>query len=133
MNRKIFLICVATLVVADVATWFEPIDWNTVHYSAYQTFEEDNNPIGRYLWVWIKYACYGLGGVAGASGLLFGIFGFWVGRGQIIKQGIISTIAGFAFILVIPTVRIIFDQWVEFAEAQPYIPELQNMLWVWGL
>ena len=84
---------------------------------------EENSPIARYLWLWIKWICYTLGGVAGAAGLVFGIFGFWVGRGQIIKQGIISAIAGFAFILVIPFVRIVFGEWISFAEEDPFLPE----------
>ena len=97
--------------------------------SAYFQQTEDNSPIARYLWLWIKWVCYALGGVAGAAGLIFGIFGFWVGRGQIIKQGLISAVAGFAFILVIPFVRIVFGEWITFAEEDPFIPdETQTLL-----
>lgn len=88
--------------------------------------EGEANPAARYLWQWIKFGCYTLGGAAGAMGLMFGIFGFWVGRGPIIKQGIISAVAGFAFVLVIPFVRIVFSEWVEFAEEDPFIPEVET-------
>ncbi len=88
--------------------------------------EGEANPAARYLWQWIKFGCYTLGGAAGAMGLMFGIFGFWVGRGPIIKQGIISAIAGFAFVLVIPFVRIVFSDWVEFAEEDVFIPEVET-------
>ena len=88
--------------------------------------EGEANPAARYLWRWIKFGCYTLGGAAGAMGLMFGIFGFWVGRGPIIKQGIISAIAGFAFVLVIPFVRIVFSEWVDFAEEDVFIPEVET-------
>ena len=93
----------------------------TAAYSFQPT--DDNSPIARYLWLWIKWVCYTLGGVAGATGLVFGIFGFWVGRGPIIKQGLISAVAGFAFVLVIPFVRIVFGEWVNYREDPVYLPE----------
>ena len=131
MTRKMFLICLITFFMLEVMSWADPIDWETVQMSAFQ-FGEENNPIGRYLWVVIRYVCYGLGGVAGAAGMIFGIFGFWVGRGPIIKQGLISAIAGFAFVLVIPMVRIIFSEWVDFIDVEPYIPALiQFPFWRW--
>ena len=94
----------------------------------FQQHDEDSSPVARYLWLWIKWVCYSMGGVAGAAGIIMGIFGFWVGRGPIIKQGLISAAAGFAFILVIPFTRIVFVEWIDFAEEDPFVPEVTTAI-----
>ncbi|CAM2064184.1 hypothetical protein SCOR_02375 [Sulfidibacter corallicola] len=106
--------------------WLVFMEPPTVLQNPFQFIQNTQaNPIARYLWLWIKYICYTLGGAAGSTGAIFGIGGFWIGRQDLMKQGVISAIAGFAFILVIPFVRMVFGSWITFAEQQPYLPEVQ--------
>ena len=86
--------------------------------------EQDTNVVPLYLFQWIRFICYGLGGIAGIVGLLFLIFGFWTAKVSMMKSGMIAAVAGFAFVIVIPFSRIVFSDWVsEFTEEDAFIPD----------
>lgn len=133
---SLIIVTLLTLILfSEIQTFVSPV-MGEVQISGFQ-YTSDNSPVARYLWLWIKWVCYGLGGVFAAVGLILFLMGWYFNNAGQTKQGWKAAIAGFGFVLVIPFIRIVFGNWLTFAEETPFVPEPTSLLilesWMNGL
>jgi len=91
-------------------------------------YSEESNPVASYLWLWIKWICYALGGIFASVGLILFLMGWYFNNANQTKQGWKAAVAGFGFVLVIPFTRIVFGEWITFSDEVPFVPEPTSML-----